>query len=184
MACDVRSHTYFFYSPCRTGRPASGRQQFWIQRATRIQTCTLLSARTTFCFLKIMCHGKCKHCSVPSFRRAFFFCIVSSCIFLLMFLALLLASFTPKQFRPTQVSFLRALRPGFADLPASFTPRLCDLPASFTPRLRGAFLLGEILAWFYSMCLTSSSTDVVDGIAKSRVTTAWCVASVVQNSIR
>ena len=80
--------------------------------------------------------------------------------------------------------FLRALRPGFADLPASFTPRLCDLPASFTPRLRGAFLLGEILAWFCSMCLTSSSTDVVDGIAKSRVTTAWCVASVVQNSIR
>ena len=96
----------------------------------------------------------------------------------------LLASFAPQQFRSTQV-FLRALRPGYADLPASFTPRLCDLLASFTPRLRVAFLLGEIIAWFCSMCLTSSSTDVVDGIAKSRVTTAWRVASVVQqNSIR
>ena len=114
--------------------------------------------------------------------RFFLYCIQLS--FFVDVTGVLLASFTPKQFRSTQVFFLRALRPGYADLPASFTPRLCDLPASFTPRLRGAFLLGEILAWFCSMCLTSSSTDVVDGIAKSRVTTAWRVASVVQNSIR
>jgi hypothetical protein len=125
MACDVRSNTHF-YAPKKlvAQRPLGSNFESSELLESRLAHCYLLEVPIVFS--NIMCHGRCKHWSVPSFRRAFFSVLFFSC--LLFFVDVtgdLLASFTPKQFRSTQVFscelyaqamriYLRALRPGYA----------------------------------------------------------------------
>lgn len=113
MACDVRSHTYF-YAPKElvAQRPLGSNFESSELLESRLAHCYLLEV--PFVFFKIMCHGRCKHWSVPSFRRAFFlYCFQLSSFFLLM-----LPAFCLRALRPSSFVLLKFF-------PASFTPRLC-----------------------------------------------------------